>query len=78
MDWGELLNSAAQDRVSNLINPKPATPATVTQGGQPYYEGKPAAMPAPAVAGTIFGMPKMVVIGGAAVVAIGLFLMMRK
>jgi hypothetical protein len=79
MDWGEFLNTVAQNEVMKAVSPKPETPVAVAQGGVPYVEGKPvASLPAPSEQGKIFGMPKMVVYGGAAVALVGLFLMLRK
>jgi uncharacterized membrane protein len=83
MEWGTLLNNAAQDAVVQTIKSvTPQPPVAVAQSsGIPYVEGKPTPnLPAAqnADSNLIFGMDKKIVIGGAVVVAIGLFLMMRK
>lgn len=78
MEWGDFLNTQAQDLVSGAVaasRPRPSVPVSVSQQGIPYVEGKPVAGVA---TGKIFGMNKTLVIGGAVALLVGGYLLMRK
>lgn len=82
MDWGDFLQNTAQDligaKADQAVAPVSAAPVSQTPAGLQYTEGKPSMAVKVGAQGTIFGLPKMVVIGGAAVLLLGGFLMLRK
>lgn len=73
MEWGDFLNTTAQEVVGMKVNQlKPTTPVSTGQGGTPYEEGQPAA-------GTLASIPKVYLIGaGVAFALLIAFVALRK
>lgn len=72
MEWGDFLNSTAQSYITGAVAPQPAAPVAANPAtGQVYQEGKPAS-------GSGLMSNPLVWAGGAAVVLLVGFLIMRK
>lgn len=80
MDWGNFLTETAQGMIGTKAAAVNATvsapPVSQSAAGVQYVEGKPVS--ALAQNGKIFGLPKMVVIGGALALLVGGYFLMRK
>ena len=79
MEWSDFLDRVAQDAIGNeaaKAYQPPRPPVAQTSAGLSYVEGKPVS--GIAETGKIFGIPKMVVIGGAVALLIGGYFLMRK
>ena len=80
MDWGNFLTTTAQDligvKADQMVTPVSAPPVSQTSAGLKYTEGKPS-LAVTLGSDAIFGLPKMIVYGGAAALLLGGFLMLR-
>lgn len=76
MDWGAFLDDQAAQIIGHRVDQiTQQAPAATTAGGVRYVEGKPAA---PMQTKTISGISPALLYGGAALLLVGGFLLLRK